>query len=280
METVIERAPVNSEERVRLRQFTVFLLLGVPTMIAYGLFDLARGEYLLSSIIFASAFGLSAGWYALGKMQRGVVVYRINAAQYCLLLACLLVVGGEGGSKILWMYTFPLIGFFLLGKREGLLWSGGMLLLDAILMMGAVPGLPVYAYPKEFSVRFFSTYAIVAAVSFWFEHFRETYRAGMETKCVELETERGRLESEILERRRTEREKEEAIIQLKDAVGQVRALRGLLPICSSCKKIRDEKGHWTQIEVYIDARSEAKFSHGICPECARGLYPGFSVNEG
>ena len=52
-----------------------------------------------------------------------------------------------------------------------------------------------------------------------------------------------------------------------------RSLQGLLPICASCKKIRDEKGQWNQIENYIRSRSEADFSHGICPECARRLYP-------
>jgi hypothetical protein len=50
-------------------------------------------------------------------------------------------------------------------------------------------------------------------------------------------------------------------------------LRGLLPICSSCKKIRNDQGYWEQIEVYIRDHSEADFSHGICPECAQKLYP-------
>ena len=53
----------------------------------------------------------------------------------------------------------------------------------------------------------------------------------------------------------------------------VRLLSGLLPICSSCKRIRDDEGSWRQIEEYIGAHSEATFTHGICPECARRLYP-------
>ncbi len=48
---------------------------------------------------------------------------------------------------------------------------------------------------------------------------------------------------------------------------------GLLPICASCKRIRDDKGYWNQIETYIRAHSEAEFSHGICPACSRKLYP-------
>jgi hypothetical protein len=56
---------------------------------------------------------------------------------------------------------------------------------------------------------------------------------------------------------------------------RMKYLEGILPICASCKRIRDEKGDWRQMEDYIDERSEATFSHGICPECAEKLYPEF-----
>ena len=59
-----------------------------------------------------------------------------------------------------------------------------------------------------------------------------------------------------------------------DAVARVKVLSGLLPICASCKKVRDDKGYWNQIESYISARSSAEFSHGICPECFAQIYPG------
>jgi PAS domain S-box-containing protein len=61
--------------------------------------------------------------------------------------------------------------------------------------------------------------------------------------------------------------------KLQDALDQIKVLSGILPICSSCKKIRDDKGHWDQIEAYIKEHSEADFSHGICPDCAKKLYP-------
>jgi FixJ family two-component response regulator len=68
-------------------------------------------------------------------------------------------------------------------------------------------------------------------------------------------------------------EKENLIVQLQEALNNVKTLSGLLPICSSCKKIRNDKGHWEQMEAYIRDRSEAEFSHGICQECAQKLYP-------
>lgn len=68
-------------------------------------------------------------------------------------------------------------------------------------------------------------------------------------------------------------ERQRLTTQLKTALDHVKQLQGLLPICSVCKKIRDDKGYWNRIESYISSHSEAVFSHGICPHCARDLYP-------
>ena len=71
------------------------------------------------------------------------------------------------------------------------------------------------------------------------------------------------------------REKE----KLQEAISKIKQLSGMLPICSACKKIRDDKGYWNQIESYIRDHSEAEFSHGLCPECAEKLYPDFVVDK-
>jgi PAS domain S-box-containing protein len=78
---------------------------------------------------------------------------------------------------------------------------------------------------------------------------------------------------DITERKRAEEEREKLIHELRDALVNVKTLRGLLPICSHCKKIRDDKGYWNQIESYIRDHSGAEFSHGMCPECLKKLYP-------
>lgn len=70
------------------------------------------------------------------------------------------------------------------------------------------------------------------------------------------------------------KQKEKLVNELQSALAKVKTLSGLLPICSSCKKIRDDKGYWNHIESYIRARSEADFTHGICPTCSKTLYPG------
>jgi hypothetical protein len=77
---------------------------------------------------------------------------------------------------------------------------------------------------------------------------------------------------DITERKRAEHEREELIGALKEALANIKTLRGLLPICASCKKIRDDSGYWRQIEAYIQAHSDAVFTHGICPDCMARLY--------
>jgi hypothetical protein len=72
---------------------------------------------------------------------------------------------------------------------------------------------------------------------------------------------------------------EKLIAELTDALEQVRTLKGMLPICASCKKIRDDQGYWEHVEVYIRDRSEAEFSHSICPECAHRLYPQYAGGD-
>ncbi len=68
-------------------------------------------------------------------------------------------------------------------------------------------------------------------------------------------------------------QRQSIITELKQALDNVKTLSGLLPICSNCKKVRDDTGYWNQIETYIKEHSNADFSHGICPDCIRLLYP-------
>jgi hypothetical protein len=74
----------------------------------------------------------------------------------------------------------------------------------------------------------------------------------------------------------TKRNLQQKTIELQDALNQVKMLKGLIPICASCKKIRDDKGYWESVEQYISAHSEAQFTHGICPDCMHKLYPEYA----
>lgn len=78
---------------------------------------------------------------------------------------------------------------------------------------------------------------------------------------------------DITERKQAEAEREKLIKELQEALSKVKILSGLLPICASCKKVRDDKGYWRQIEAYIREHADVEFSHGLCPECMKKLYP-------
>lgn len=81
---------------------------------------------------------------------------------------------------------------------------------------------------------------------------------------------------DISDRKQAEAERERLILELQEAVANVKALRGLLPICAYCKKIRDDQGYWNQVELYIRRHTEVQFTHGVCPDCARRIVPDVS----
>jgi PAS domain S-box-containing protein len=83
------------------------------------------------------------------------------------------------------------------------------------------------------------------------------------------------VKEDITQRKFYEAEREKLIRELQEAMSKVKTLSGLLPICASCKKVRDDKGYWSQLEAYLGAHSDVLITHGICPDCMERLYPGF-----
>lgn len=91
-------------------------------------------------------------------------------------------------------------------------------------------------------------------------------------RAKKIESENLQLHSDLTTITKMKEEKETLIAELKEALQEVNKLSGLLPICSSCKKIRDDKGYWNQIESYLKEHSEAEFSHSICPDCSQTIF--------
>ena len=84
---------------------------------------------------------------------------------------------------------------------------------------------------------------------------------------------------DITERKQAEKERERLIAELREALAKVKTLSGLIPICAGCKKIRDDKGYWSQVDSYIARHTDAKFTHGYCPDCIKKYYPGFEEDD-
>ena len=107
----------------------------------------------------------------------------------------------------------------------------------------------------------------------------------VEVSCSNVTNDKGNVSGrmasfvDITQRKHMELEQDTLIAQLQSALAKVKTLRGLVPICASCKNIRDDKGFWHQVEAYIHDHSEAVFSHSICPDCALKLYPELCEQE-
>ncbi|WDN87113.1 hypothetical protein BuS5_00081 [Desulfosarcina sp. BuS5] len=98
------------------------------------------------------------------------------------------------------------------------------------------------------------------------------YTAEIEQRIKKQAQTNQQLENENRERTAAEAERYKTILNLQRALDEVKTLRGILPICSFCKKVRDDKGYWEQVDVYIYKHSQADVSHGICPDCLKEHY--------
>ncbi len=95
------------------------------------------------------------------------------------------------------------------------------------------------------------------------------------TRAEELQRLNNELAHEVTERRYVQQANEELIKELRNAMAEVRTLSGLLPICSSCKQVRDDQGYWSRLETYLSKHTDISFSHGLCKECAQKIYPDY-----
>jgi len=165
----------------------------------------------------------------------------------------------------------------------------------AMLLLAALPPLPplltdfldatllvVLAFPALRAFAFVPLLRHLRAREEAEAELREANRTleqRVQERTHELQTANGSLRVEITERQRMQQERERLITELQQALADVKRLGGLLPICSGCKKIRDDRGYWQQVEAYIAKRSEAKFTHGLCPICTKKFFPDLTPED-
>ncbi|MEW6670093.1 MAG: hypothetical protein AB1427_00235 [Thermodesulfobacteriota bacterium] len=183
----------------------------------------------------------------------------------------------EARPIVLMLFIIPFsFGMLRLNRRQYLLVQACVLgLYAALLVLEFFQGRPGFRIQYELFLFFF--FGIVLAWFAFFGGFISDIRRRLRLQKEEIEKAHEETKIEIEERRRAQVEKVGLIVEFKEALGRAKTLSGLLPICASCKKIRDDNGYWNQIESYIRGRSEADFSHCICPECARKLYPDLDI---
>ena len=125
----------------------------------------------------------------------------------------------------------------------------------------------------QYELFLFAIFGIVLTWFAFFGGFIANLRRRLREQNKKIQKAHEEIKIEIKERRRAQDENDQLIVELKDALSQLKTMSGLLPICAICKKIRDDRGSWNQLEAYICDHSDAKFTHGLCPECAQELYP-------
>jgi hypothetical protein len=130
-----------------------------------------------------------------------------------------------------------------------------------------------YNLGTEGLLRYFLYLTLANGLGLSILHFLNRCRRLEYLSLQDVQKTNKKLACEIEERKKSEREKEKVIQKLEKADIQVKTLQSLIPICANCKKVRDDKGFWQEVEKYIEDNSHFQFSHSLCPECSRKLYP-------
>ncbi len=166
----------------------------------------------------------------------------------------------------------------------------GVMWLDVFLFApGAFAGTPAFASIMEGTLVSRFVISLFACPFLWGYINWQNSRYGVEVEnrpvlailqqVAEIARELTLAQEEIICRQQAEKQLNKVVAELQQALSEVKTLRGFLPICASCKKIKDDKGYWRQLENYISAHSEAEFTHGLCPECVDKLYPDLELGR-
>lgn len=139
-------------------------------------------------------------------------------------------------------------------------------LYGAVLVLEYAQGRPGFRVAYE--IFLFFIFGILFTWLAFFGGFVSDLRRRLRTQNLEIQKANEEIRREVEERKKAEAEKDRLLEELREALASVKTLKGLVPICAWCKKIRDDTGYWQQLEAYLRDHSEAELSHGICPECA------------
>ena len=242
-------ATVLDQQRKR-HLFTACAVIVITAFAVLAVFDYLEGDVLENLINLAVICTMAAGLAAVRKWGRDAAVYRLSHFLICLLLLYCVSIAAGRETVLYWVLIMPLLFFAFFGKREGMLWA--LLFSAGLGLIMIAPGLfGSHVYGDVTISRFLITLSMAIVVAYHLESSRHTFGRLLDEKNQALLREKQSLEA---------------------AMARIRTLRGLLPICASCKRIRDDKGYWNQLEAYLSEHSEVVFSHGICPECKEKLY--------
>lgn len=249
---------IVSVDKKRKQRFAFFCIgFSLPVIIGFTVVDFIEGDTIETLINILMGMVLLAGFFALKKSEIHLPLYRSALAILSVTFFYNVLIGSGNGTAIYWLSPFPLMFMFLLGKREGGLAAAVFFFVLCILLINPF-SLETYEYGIGVSLRFLVALLLVTLMAYGLEVSRDKFERLL-----------------IKEHENLLEEKQ----HLQQALGEIKTLSGLIPICSNCKKVRDDRGYWQQVEVYVRDHSSADFTHGLCPDCVKKLYPDFKHSE-
>jgi hypothetical protein len=295
---------IASINAVRSKQVNAIYMagatLGFPTLIA--------SVYRAQHFGFQSVMYVHLGIYLITLIMVALRHRLSFQVRTCTLLVALFVLGSGGiyswglmGMGIPFIMSCCVISTVLYGSRAGIFTTAIGVLIVAIFGLAVITGRHSFGFDVSvYAVNYSSwllaiggtalfTSLIVITSGQLYNSLTASIRA-LSKRTASLQLTNEELQREITKRKQIEEELrnyEEQLEEMVDqrtrelqlAVANVKMLTGMLPICASCKNIRDDEGYWHQVEVYIRSHSEVEFSHGICPECTTKLYPNLVLKQ-
>ncbi|MGD9017252.1 MAG: hypothetical protein PVH30_07695 [Desulfobacterales bacterium] len=279
---------LQRKQRLRLKRFgmalSTYAVVALATVLItqLGLGKMAKAQWLLfiglgiagNGVFFLLFVTQQNLRFPDPSLTREQIVY--SAFWGMVPLYCL-----PDARPIVLMFYVPAFSFGMLRLTRGqylLVAAIGMGLYASILALSYVRN--PYGFRGRYELFLFAIFGILLSWFCIFGGFVSTLRRRLREQKNQIQKANDDISKEIEDRRKVQIENDALIVELKEAVSRVKTLSGLLPICTSCKKIRDDQGYWKQIETYIHDHSDAVFSHSICPECSKTLYPDLFDDEG
>lgn len=252
----------------KILMLNIIAILDIIILVILGIIALFQNDYLLCFADLITLFILLYLLSYLRKTRNFNLVGTIGLVLFFVLFSFLIAYGGPGNTTFLWAFTYPPLALFLLNIRLGTLLSM-LFLLVAGMIFAFGRTIPLFTiYSPHLVTRFIAVYCALYLFSFVIVIIYEMAKSRLKNLNLALE-------QSVEELEKANNEKETLILELKESMAEIKTLQGIIPMCANCKKIRDDRGYWEQVENYVQARSSAHFSHSICPECAKELYPEF-----
>jgi hypothetical protein len=248
---------MNIDQKRRRGFFILTGSFGMLIILMFAAIDYLQGDTLEFLIDILMAVIIIIGAVGIFKYHADRIVYCVGLNLLNLAILYNVVIGAEGMFALIWLYLIPLLIFFFLEKTESLV--SAILFFCVVTILLVYPSLfGTYDYGLRMGLRFLISLLFIAIVAYGLESSRARYSQLLKEANKKLISQNQDLEA---------------------ALSKIKTLSGLLPICSHCKKIRDDQGYWKQIEDYIQEYSDAEFSHSICQECAKKYYPDMKIYD-